>query len=48
MLRDMNRRPSLRDLGPLSLISLAVGAVVIVGYSIFALMVNLGMSFPSR
>jgi hypothetical protein len=44
----MNRRPRLRDLGPLSLVSLAVGVVVIGGYLLFALMVNLGMSFPSR
>lgn len=47
MLRDMNRRPRLRDLGPLSLVSLAVGVVVMGAYLILTMMVNLGMTFPS-
>jgi hypothetical protein len=35
-------------LGPLSLASLAVGVVVIAVVLIVTLMVNLGMTFPSR
>jgi hypothetical protein len=47
MLRDVNRRPSLRDLGPLSLVALALGVVAIAVVLIVTLLVSLGMTFPS-